>query len=84
MDRSVRTSDSKGKIKRLIFLLYIILINRLSVFFQLQKAALTLTYHRCNNFVIKGLVNKRVYSISIVFELPSSSMYMVATGLCYS
>ena len=36
------------------------------------------------NYVIKGLVYKRIYSISIVFELPSSSMDMLATGLCYS
>ena len=84
MDRFSYTSDSNGKIKRLyIFIIHDILINCLSVLFQLLKTALTLTYYFCN-FVIEGLVWKRIYSITIVFELPSSPMYMLATGLCYS
>ena len=45
---------------------------------QLYNAAFKLTYYFCN-FVIEGQVYKRMYSISIVFELPSSPMYMVAT-----
>ena len=57
-----------------------ILINGSSVLFQLLKTALTLTHYFCN-FVIEGLVWKRMHSISIVFELPSSPMYMLATGL---
>ena len=63
-----------------------ILINCLSVLFQLLKTALTLTYYFCN-FVIEELVWNRMHSISIVFELPSSPMYMLAMymlELCYS
>ena len=71
------------KLNDCLFLLYMILINCLSVLFQLQNTALTLTYY-FSNFVIEGLVWKRMHSISIVFDLPSSLMYMLATGLCYS